>query len=634
MADLSHAEQYYNSGKYSEAYEIYDVLLNNEPQNVDLLLGKANCSTFLSKWHDSLENIEKAFVLTNLDSSIVKTFLNNLIKNISTKARLNEYKEEKNFEANLICEICYEVLCYPVTLLCGHTFCRQCVLRSKKCLFCSDHLLFEKSDNLSVNVVLTSITENCFQAKMKAFQLRCEGNDFFPHGQYEAALKKYTEALQLDPTNHLILGNLSHVCTALEDYEAALDYANRACNMSSTWEKGHYRKAQAHVGLKNYSQATVSYLKILLIDQQNDIARKSLEKVFVEILTNSINPGNSSTIDDLAASLDGLIEGHGDSEQKNIGCFEDVQSILSVKLGITDLECSLCCRMFYEPVTCPCGHTFCQWCLNRCLDHNPVCPVCRYSINEYINNEIQNITRSIQAVCKGYFPKKFEERKRQHEEEVARLASVASDTDEDIPIFVCTLAIPTIPCNLCIFEPRYRLMIRECMVSGSRQFGMCCPSEDNSFSDYGVMLEIEDFTLLPDGKSFVKSVGGRRFKVLSRGVKNGYNTAKVEWLKDKSFSEEEIEIIRNRQQYIYAKIVNWFSSMSIFEKIHLLAENQIPMHPPECDTENITNRNGPNWIWWSLHLLPMQPAMKLQIISMTNIRQRLDRIEQFFQNNT
>ena len=58
------------------------------------------------------------------------------------------------------------------------------------------------------------------------------------------------------------------------------------------------------------------------------------------------------------------------------------------------------------------------------------------------------------------------------------------------------------------------------------------------------------------------------------------------------------------------------------------------MHPPECDAENIDNRNGPNWIWWSLHLLPLQPAAKLQIISMTDIQQRLDKIEQFFQNNT
>ena len=197
MADLSQAEQYYKDGKYSEAYEIYDMLLNNEPQNVDILQGKASCSTFLCKWRDSLENIEKAFILSNLDSSIVKTFLNNLIKKISSKPRSSEGREVENFEANLICESCYEVFCYPVTLLCGHTFCRQCVLKSKECLSCTSHLIYGKSDNLSVNVVLTRIIENCFQVKMRAFQMRCEGNEFFSLGQYEAALAKYSEALQL-----------------------------------------------------------------------------------------------------------------------------------------------------------------------------------------------------------------------------------------------------------------------------------------------------------------------------------------------------------------------------------------------------------------------------------------------------
>lgn len=34
-----------------------------------------------------------------------------------------------------------------------------------------------------------------------------------------------------------------------------------------------------------------------------------------------------------------------------------------------------------------------------------------------------------------------------------------------------------------------------------------------SFVDYGVMLEIQDLQYLPDGRSFVDCIGGRRFKV-------------------------------------------------------------------------------------------------------------------------
>lgn len=40
------------------------------------------------------------------------------------------------------------------------------------------------------------------------------------------------------------------------------------------------------------------------------------------------------------------------------------------------------CRMFFEPVTTPCGHTFCKECLERCLDHRPNCPLCKQSLRE------------------------------------------------------------------------------------------------------------------------------------------------------------------------------------------------------------------------------------------------------------
>lgn len=40
-----------------------------------------------------------------------------------------------------------------------------------------------------------------------------------------------------DPTNHFILGNVSYVYLALEDYQTAVDYADRACKILPTWEK-------------------------------------------------------------------------------------------------------------------------------------------------------------------------------------------------------------------------------------------------------------------------------------------------------------------------------------------------------------------------------------------------------------
>lgn len=55
----------------------------------------------------------------------------------------------------------------------------------------------------------------------------------------------------------------------------------------------------------------------------------------------------------------------------------------------------------------------------------------------------------------------------------------------------------------------------------------------SSFADYGCMLEIRQIELLADGRSLVDTIGRRRFRVLSRGHRDGYNTADIEYLEDK-----------------------------------------------------------------------------------------------------
>ncbi len=46
------------------------------------------------------------------------------------------------------------------------------------------------------------------------------------------------------------------------------------------------------------------------------------------------------------------------------------------------------------------------------------------------------------------------------------------------------------------------------------------------------MLEIHTLELLPDGRSYVDTVGGSRFRVLKRGQRDGYHTADIEYLED------------------------------------------------------------------------------------------------------
>uniref|UniRef100_A0A8D0L715 LON peptidase N-terminal domain and ring finger 2 n=1 Tax=Sphenodon punctatus TaxID=8508 RepID=A0A8D0L715_SPHPU len=298
-------------------------------------------------------------------------------------------------------------------------------------------------------------------------------------------------------------------------------------------------------------------------------------------------------------------------------CENSAKSALKAMPGslvdASDFECSLCMRLFYEPVTTPCGHTFCLKCLERCLDHNPHCPLCKEKLSEFLASRTYKKTVLTEELIVRYLPEELSERTKVYEEEMKEL----SNLNKDVPIFVCTMAFPTIPCPLHVFEPRYRLMIRRCMETGTKQFGMCLSDELKGFADYGCMLEIRDVKFFPDGRSVVDTVGVCRFRVLSHGQRDGYNTANIEYLEDKKVEGAEYEELVRLHDSVYDQAVSWFT---------LLKDNmkeQILNHFGSMPGKDPDNPSGPAWYWWLLAVLPLENRAQLAILAMTSLKDRL-----------
>ncbi|OWY99017.1 Heat shock protein, partial [Phytophthora megakarya] len=112
-----------------------------------------------------------------------------------------------------------------------------------------------------------------------AESLRQQGNNAFKLRQFHEAKKLYTQALQLQNSNHLLFGNRSAVCFQLKEYRQALDDANKAIELSPNWAKAYLRKAAACESLQLLSEAIAAYEKVLRLDDKSPEAKKAATKV-------------------------------------------------------------------------------------------------------------------------------------------------------------------------------------------------------------------------------------------------------------------------------------------------------------------------------------------------------------------
>ncbi len=178
------------------------------------------------------------------------------------------------------------------------------------------------------------------------------------------------------------------------------------------------------------------------------------------------------------------------------------------------------------------------------------------------------------------------------------------------------MAYPSVACPLHVFEPRYRLMIRRCMESGARQFGMCAYVQDQpgGFAEYGTMLEVRDVEFFADGRSVVDTIGGRRFKVLRRSMLDGYATATVEFLTDQSVeSGDRTRNLTTLHDRVRDLAKSWVEQTAPAQLRQRIQQHYGSM--PVLEPDWITLPNGPAWLWWLMAILPLDPKAQVNFFS-------------------
>ncbi|XP_041114782.1 LON peptidase N-terminal domain and RING finger protein 2 isoform X3 [Polyodon spathula] len=580
------------------------------------------------------------------------------------------------------CGLCKSLLSDPTTLQCGHTFCKRCLENERvtECETCK-YKLNKKNGQLypigfRVNVVLGNLLDKWYETESKARKLYLEGESLYKKQEFGAALEMYNTAIQLAPFDYILMGKRAKLHTAMNNYAQAVQDGDSSCRLRPLWPKAHYLKAVALTKVGRNEEALKEFLFCVALRPEWSSVKLEAQKILCEMFSSAFENNSfpsplrpQSSYTQLKPSLLNSINLSLTDERLSDGCSKDTKTLGSVLSSLpgsslkrrchsdsgssqgfelpckilkqdgeclpqktavckgsrevpihlvdsSDLECSLCMRLFYEPVTTPCGHTFCLKCLERCLDHNPSCPLCKEDLSLYLATKMYNKTFVTEEVIIRYLSEELAERKTVYEEEMKEL----SNLNKEVPIFVCTMAFPTISCPLHVFEPRYRLMIRRCMETGTKQFGMCIADERKGFADYGCMLEVRNVKFFPDGRSVVDTIGVSRFKVLSHSQRDGYNTANVEYLEDKKTEGEEYAELVRLHNSVYDQAVAWFTSLKDNMKSQILSHFG-SMPGKESDPQ--ASPNGPAWCWWLLAVLPLENRAQLTILAMTCLKERL-----------
>lgn len=435
----------------------------------------------------------------------------------------------------------------------------------------------------------------------QVFEFVQNGNLAFRRGRFEEAINCYSKSNIMKPGNPVILRNR---CAAYIKFsqclrkrpssasesnplygldptthaELALKDAEKVMSISNNSVKSYVLHADALFLLERYNLAHDTVLSGLQLDPLSNHLQAFLH-ILERLCTSSLG---------------------GSSHRK--------------PARSDDFDCTICLKLLYEPVTTPCGHSFCRSCLFQSMDRSNRCPLCRTVL--FITSRTCNISVTLKNIIHKNFPEEYAERQSED-------VNVANPGVDLIPLFVMDIVLPCEKLPLNIFEPRYRLMVRR-ILEGNHRMGMAIlDSTMGHIADFACEVEITECEPLPDGRFYIEVEGRRRFRILRSWDQDGYRVGEVEWVQDIHPPEETREradlqeLTTNAAEY--ARLWMTRAKEAARQDRRRLAEllNVESMMPSPDDPERFS--------FWLMTLSKRRSSERLELLRLRDTKERITR---------
>lgn len=183
------AKEAFTSRNYHLAVEMYERCLKQQSPSYEVLLGYGDSLAACGRVRESIEIYSRCLAATSMPAERLKHLATALLDDMTGAGTIFRRKTESSFA----CPMCEGTLCQPVTIGCGHTYCRNCVDPTKNCRVCGVKIVTVGE----TNVLVQRLVERWWPREMEASRARHEGDILVRQGHLSQALERYNLAVHL-----------------------------------------------------------------------------------------------------------------------------------------------------------------------------------------------------------------------------------------------------------------------------------------------------------------------------------------------------------------------------------------------------------------------------------------------------
>lgn len=175
--------------------------------NTDHPIKQNNFSNFLTNASNSVDANQEPNFVKKFDNFEPNSCISNCSKsgsssNCSVDGDCTVLLDNKCNKTNindmcdlLVCSICDEILMWPVTMACGHTFCRDCIYNQTQCQVCGKPILLY-GENFKQDVLISRLIEKWWTPILQAQMINDETQTFLRQNALDKALISCNASLE------------------------------------------------------------------------------------------------------------------------------------------------------------------------------------------------------------------------------------------------------------------------------------------------------------------------------------------------------------------------------------------------------------------------------------------------------